>query len=61
MDVTLPKPAIAVGTGLSHTCALFNDGTVQCWGLNSAGQLGDGRLMRSDEAVPVVGIGPSDQ
>ena len=29
-----------VGMGESHTCALKNDGTVWCWGLNSVGQLG---------------------
>ncbi len=28
--------------GLSHTCALIDDGSVFCWGLNSSGQIGDG-------------------
>ncbi|MCX6129968.1 MAG: hypothetical protein NTX25_13015, partial [Proteobacteria bacterium] len=28
--------------GLSHTCVLFDDGSVQCWGQNDEGQLGYG-------------------
>lgn len=28
--------------GLSHTCAVLRDGTVRCWGSDSAGQLGYG-------------------
>lgn len=33
---------IGLTVGGHHACALIQDGTVRCWGLNSRGQLGDG-------------------
>jgi alpha-tubulin suppressor-like RCC1 family protein len=38
--------------GELHTCALLADGSVECWGNNQGGQLGDGTLM--DSPLPVV-------
>lgn len=44
----------------SHLCALMNDGTVQCWGSNEYGQLGDGKTPEAEAeratAAPVVGV-----
>ncbi|MDD9941863.1 MAG: hypothetical protein OXU20_12535 [Myxococcales bacterium] len=34
--------AIELSLGSSHSCALLDDGSVKCWGENSAGQLGLG-------------------
>jgi len=31
-----------LSTGTSHTCAIFNDASLKCWGINGAGQLGLG-------------------
>jgi hypothetical protein len=47
-DARVPRPVMAVATaaevvaGRAHTCARLTDGTVQCWGENSQGQLGVG-------------------
>jgi alpha-tubulin suppressor-like RCC1 family protein len=42
----------AVAAGLAHTCALSNEGTVQCWGWNAHGQVGDG--ANADRATPAT-------
>ncbi len=47
-----------VAAGGNHTCALLGDGTVQCWGDNLFGQLGDGSQNKS--ATPLVVPGLSD-
>lgn len=31
---------VQIGSGAAHTCALFDDGSVRCWGSNQYGQLG---------------------
>jgi alpha-tubulin suppressor-like RCC1 family protein len=41
-------PRLAAGGG--HTCAILGNGTVQCWGDDGSGQLGDG--LRIDRATP---------
>ena len=46
---------IRVSTGLDHTCATLTDGSLQCWGANDMGQLGDGTF--SDRHYP-SSIGP---
>lgn len=40
--VGLGGPAVKVVTGYYHSCALFADDTIKCWGENGAGQLGYG-------------------
>ncbi len=42
--------------GDHHSCALISDGTVQCWGWNQYGQLGNGLNTDSPVPVPVSGI-----
>lgn len=49
---------VALSAGSSHTCALLEDGTVQCWGRGAEGQLGLGDTdnVGDNEAVDVGGL-----
>jgi alpha-tubulin suppressor-like RCC1 family protein len=70
--VTVAAPtthAISVQTGNFSTCALVSNGTVQCWGFNSYGELGNGTKTTSLTPVAVsvittataVSVGPQGQ
>lgn len=48
--------AVQVAVSLWHSCALLNNGTVKCWGLNSHGQLGNNSTTNSNIPVDVAGI-----
>jgi|GEM_PF-634656 len=45
-----------VSTGLYHTCAATRGGTVQCWGNNLDGELGDGTQTSRGVPMEVVGL-----
>ena len=60
LDVEL----VQIATGVAHTCALLNDGTVKCWGYGQTGQLGYGdERTRGDgpgemgNNLPIVSLG----
>lgn len=48
------KHVSAISAGLSHSLALCSDGTLVAWGINTAGQLGDGTLTSRQYPVEVV-------
>jgi len=47
--------AVSVSGGFYHTCAVLRDGTVQCWGDNDSGQIGNA-LTYSNVPMTVAGI-----
>ncbi|HRA33675.1 MAG TPA: hypothetical protein PK748_02040, partial [Acidimicrobiales bacterium] len=53
----VPLGAVSVViAGGNHTCALHTDGSVECWGRNAQGQLGDGSDTASQNPVGAAGV-----
>jgi|GEM_PF-2080885 len=53
--VTDPELAARfVAVGRDSTCVIAMDRTLQCWGVNNVGQLGDGTLVSRNTPGPVV-------
>jgi alpha-tubulin suppressor-like RCC1 family protein len=49
----------AISGGYQFACAVLGGGTVQCWGQDSAGQLGNGSMTSSPTPVTVRDGAPS--
>ncbi len=52
----LSSGVTALAGGYQHSCALLGNGTVQCWGRNDYGQLGNGAQTNSATPVAVSGL-----
>ncbi len=49
--------ATSIASGATHTCARLSNQSVQCWGANGYGQLGNGTSGSiQTRAVSVVGV-----
>jgi hypothetical protein len=58
--VGLRDRAVAIRAGSNYTCAILIDGSVQCWGDDQVGQLGDGGTANRAAPVDVRGLsGPA--
>ncbi len=53
---TLTSGVTSVTVGGNFACALLSGGSVECWGNNTYGQLGDGTVMHSDVPHQVSGL-----
>lgn len=64
IDLSPTTKAKAIAAGDSHTCALLDDGSVKCWGLNTGGELGIGDTswhgfsgLEMGDYLPIVDLG----
>ncbi|KAJ1470783.1 regulator of chromosome condensation 1/beta-lactamase-inhibitor protein II, partial [Baffinella frigidus] len=55
IDLGLGRTAKAITAGGGHTCALMDDASVKCWGMNIGGQLGIGDTL--DRGYQLYGMG----
>jgi alpha-tubulin suppressor-like RCC1 family protein len=58
--VTVPgvSNATAIATGESFACALIRGGTVECWGINDLGQLGQAETATCEENQNPCSVAP---
>lgn len=52
--VPLASKATAITAGRYHSCALLDDGRVQCWGRNADGELGQGNETSTATAMAIA-------
>jgi len=55
-QTSLPNNAKAISAGGAHTCALLDDGSVQCWGDNGQGQISGIKAELSRNHIMTFGV-----
>lgn len=58
-SAVVPAPSLGVrqlSVGYDYGCAVLLGGTIDCWGANSSGQLGNGTFTSSSALASVVGL-----
>jgi alpha-tubulin suppressor-like RCC1 family protein len=55
VDLGTGRTAVAIGVGSYHSCALLDDATVKCWGVNSYGELGLGSTENRGDGPDEMG------
>jgi alpha-tubulin suppressor-like RCC1 family protein len=55
VDLGTGRTAKQIVAGHRHSCALLDDNTVKCWGINNAGQLGLGDTANRGDAANEMG------
>ena len=57
VDLGAGRKAVAVSLGEYHSCAILDDGSLKCWGLNNFGQKGDGKRDNRSPVPTTVDFG----
>nr|AIF25460.1 RCC1 domain-containing protein [uncultured marine group II/III euryarchaeote SAT1000_51_D10] len=60
VNLSSGRTAVQVATGSNHACAVLDNGSVNCWGWNSEGQLGDGSSEGNGDALCTTGCWSDD-
>ena len=51
------RTAVAISSGAFHTCAILDNASVSCWGINDRGQLGDGTRTQRNTPTQTLNLG----
>ena len=60
VDLGPGHTAKAISAGGAHTCAILDDGSVECWGYGGNGQLGYGNTRNVGDVQTPGSVGPVD-
>jgi alpha-tubulin suppressor-like RCC1 family protein len=54
VQTSIVTNAVAIASGLQHSCAVSADGTLYCWGSDGDGQIGDGTALGGVRPTPTA-------